>query len=139
MSGAVAEPVTHCPVPWAVDDTRRTKRGRVSALRIRSRFNDFLWVSVARMAFWETTTPPKDREVLTEADARANAEFLCRAVNAHDELVAACGAALVPLAILVIDEATNGPIREICPELRESVRAAHDAILAALAKATGSP
>ena len=52
-------------------------------------------------------------------------------------LEAAAGEALIPLAALVLDERSNGPIREICPELREAIRKALDACRAALAGGGG--
>ena len=61
------------------------------------------------------------------AEIHANGDFIVRAVNAHDELLAACEAAL-PL-VYMLGVKMNGPL-----EIAET----HTALVAAIAKAKGT-
>jgi hypothetical protein len=116
--------VSHTPGPWAVASQAYVLRDQIA-----SRTGAHHWIT-------DATGRPLPMDSGLDPAASANARLLAAAPC----LLAACGAALVPLSVLVIDEAANGPIREICPPLRELIVAAHDTIVAAIAKAReGTP
>lgn len=108
---------THTPVPWHIEED-----------------GDALWIHDALNATIADVPPSMvmmdggDYE-LTDED-RANAEFIVRACNAHDDLLAACEQALAYFA--VIEKANRG---KTWPAHSEKVNA--DIMRAAIAKATG--
>jgi hypothetical protein len=81
--------------------------------------------------------PSGNDPVIADGLREADARLLAHGGPRLAALEAAAGEALIPLAALVLDERSNGPIREICPELREAIRKALDACRAALAGGGG--
>jgi hypothetical protein len=68
---------THTPLPWnsygcAIYAGHRTNYGKAPR-------------GAARLA----TTAPEDNDEMPDGERLENAEFICRAVNCHDELLAA--------------------------------------------------
>lgn len=81
----------HTPTPWEVD-----AGGTVGHIKSVAHREDGATPTVAR---YNTFAKYRDdgnrfsKVVMSEAEEKANAEFICRAVNGWDALVAACEAA----------------------------------------------